>query len=369
MPYGLITDVPGVQVGHWTDLTGGTGVTAILTPQGSIPGVYIAGLAPATREIEIIKSRSALSYLNAVVLGGGSAYGLGASDGVMGWLRDKRFGLLIRDRAIVPIVVQADIFDLFPVGNIASFPTAAAGYEAAESSTSGEFPLGNVGGGTGATSGKFLGPHLSTKTGLGSSSVVSGAIVMGALTVVNAVGNIVNPLTREVIAGARQSQDGGGYVSFQPESHGKGILPDRTHTTLTVIATNAKLDKIEASRLARLAGRTAYRASIEPCMTKKDGDVVFSLSSGKEDASFESLLPMAIEAIIQSILCAVSEATSVGPIPSASDIISFQAQGGLLTSFPQETVKRISRLPSGASVWRAGREVPSLMNRMKRVPR
>ncbi|QQR79833.1 MAG: P1 family peptidase [Deltaproteobacteria bacterium] len=348
---GYITDVSGLFVGHYTDTLGGTGVTAVLTPQGAVPGIYIAGYGPATCETDIINERSAISCAHAVVLSGGSAMGLSASHGVREWLRENGYGLKIQSgqhKVVIPIVPQANIFDLFPIGRPDVYPEKEQGYAAAQAAVSGAFLVGNVGVGTGSTSGKFLGSDFSTKTGLGTASVTDGKIIVGALCVTNAIGNILHPLTREILAGARNESCE--YVRFERELHDKGILPDRIHTTLTVLATNATLTKGQATRLARDAGEKAYRSCIEPCMTKKDGDTIFALSLGSEEvdeASFGKLISLAAEAIVQSILCSVSSATSVGQIPSAYDVIPTMRQSPIFQPMQASSASNISVMSAG----------------------
>src|SRR5215471_16038601 len=196
-----LTDVPGLQVGHWTTLEAATGCTVVLCPTGCVAGVDVRGTAPGTRETDLLNPVCLVDKVHALVLSGGSAFGLSAADGVMRWLEERGFGLDV-GTAKVPIVPAAVLFDL-SLGRPDVRPGSAAGYSACELASDGPVLQGNVGAGTGATSGKILGFAQATKTGLGSASrEISNGVVVSALVAVNAFGNIYDPQNQSIIAGA-----------------------------------------------------------------------------------------------------------------------------------------------------------------------
>ena len=276
-----LTDVPGIQVGHWTNLEAATGCTVVLCTQGAVAGVDVRGGAPGTRETDLLDPLCVVERVHAVLLGGGSAFGLAAADGVMQWLEERGIGYNV-GVAKVPIVPAAILFDL-GLGSASVRPTAASGYAACKAANDGAVAQGNVGAGAGATVGKLLGPLRAMKGGLGCASrQIEGGVIVAALVAVNAVGNIVDPQTGQVIAGAR-AVNGNGFVADPALlSHSASSIAEMAagmNTTLAVVATNAALGKAGATKVAQMAHDGLARA-IRPVHTHFDGDTVFALSLG-----------------------------------------------------------------------------------------
>src|SRR6266567_1418727 len=264
-----ITDIPGIRVGHYTNLEAATGCTVILCDTPAIGGVDVRGGAPATRETDLLHSLNLVEEVNAVVLTGGSAYGLDSASGVMRYLEEQGLGY---DTGVarVPIIPAAAIFDLgFGSANIR--PDAAAGYHACEQATSGAVMQGNAGAGTGATVGKMAGPSFMMKGGLGTAStLLSDGTLVGALVVVNALGDIIDPHTRQVVAGAR-NPSGQGFLTANPFGN----------TTIAVVATTASLSKHQVNKIAQMA-HDGIAQAIRPAHTMFDGDTIFALASGSQ---------------------------------------------------------------------------------------
>ena len=262
-----ITDIPGIRVGHDTNLEAATGCTVILCDKPTIGGVDVRGGAPATRETDLLRPMHMVEEVHAILLTGGSAFGLEAAHGVMAYLEEQGIGYDV-GVARVPIVPAAAIFDL-GLGSAKIRPDFSAGYRACEHATDGPVEQGNVGGGTGATVGKTFGPAFMMKGGLGSASMqLPDGTRVAALVIVNALGDIIDPQTQQISAGAR---DPGGkeYLAANPFSN----------TTLAVVATNASLSKDEANKMAQMA-HDGMAQTIRPAHTMFDGDTVFALASG-----------------------------------------------------------------------------------------
>jgi L-aminopeptidase/D-esterase-like protein len=293
----VITDVPGVRVGHWQDLQALTGCTVILPPPMTTGSVFIPGLAPATRETDAIAPGRRVQYVNAILLTGGSAFGLGAANGVMTFLEERDIGHQT-PAGVVPIVPTAAIFDLL-VGDAARRPTPDDAYQACLAAAS-ETLEGNVGVGAGATVGKAAGFENMSKGGLGTASVTVGDVVVGALVVVNAVGDVVEE-DGTVIAGAR------GAPMQMP--------PPGTATTLACVATNALLDKEECLAAATIAAQGLGRA-IRPVHTMFDGDVVFMLATGAVASSVTDVGRAGADVIAHAVRRAVRAATSIDGVPA-----------------------------------------------------
>ena len=318
---GTLTDVPGLTVGHWTHLEAGTGCTVVLCPPGTVGGVDVRGSAPATRETDLLNPINIVEHVDAILLAGGSAYGLAAADGVMRWLEEHGRGF---DTGVarVPIVPAAAIFDL-PFIRADVRPDAVAGRAACDAATAGPVAQGNVGAGTGATVGKAAGFNLAMKSGLGSASFETpGGIVVAALAVVNAFGEIRDPATGQTVAGARQP--GGGFLdtvqimaSFR-EPTGNNQRQG-ANTALVVVATNATLTKSGATKVAQMAQDGLARA-IRPAHTMYDGDTVFVLSAGDRPANISLIGALAAEVTAQAVLNGVLSATSLGGLPAARDL-------------------------------------------------
>ncbi|HEY3993529.1 MAG TPA: P1 family peptidase [Ktedonobacteraceae bacterium] len=264
-----ITDVPGIRVGHDTNLEAATGCTVILCETPAVGGVDVRGGSPATRETDLLRPMHMVEEVHAVVLTGGSAFGLDAASGVMRYLEEQGQGYDV-GVARVPIVPAAAIFDL-ALGSATIRPDAAAGYRACEQASSEATAQGNVGAGTGATVGKMAGPAFIMKGGLGSASMrVNGEIIVGAIVVVNAAGDVIDPNTQQVVAGARNPL--GGYIFNSPMGN----------TTIAVVATNAALSKEEANKVAQMA-HNGLAQTLRPAHTMFDGDTIFTLALGERE--------------------------------------------------------------------------------------
>ena len=313
-----ITDVPGIEVGHATNAEALTGCTVVLCREGAVGGVDVRGLAPGTRETDLLRPGRLVQQVHAVLLSGGSAYGLAAADGVMRYLEEQRIGFKV-GATVVPIVPAAILFDL-AVGDAAVRPDAGMGYSACQAASVDPVPEGNVGAGTGATVGKVLGVKRSMKGGLGSASRKSGGIVVGALVAVNAFGDVVDPESGEIVAGARALQGGGFADTLRVMSSfiGRTAL-SLTSTVIGVVATNAKLTKAEANVVAGMAHDGLARA-IHPSHTLFDGDTIFSLSTGAKRSNVAVVGALAAEAMAEAILRGVRAAEGVEGIPSVRDL-------------------------------------------------
>jgi L-aminopeptidase/D-esterase-like protein len=262
-----ITDIVGLRVGHDTDVEAGTGCTVILCDLPAIGGVDVRGGAPATRETDLLRPLYLVEEVHAIVLTGGSAYGLDAASGVMRYLEERKIGLDV-GVARVPIVPAAALFDL-PFGSATVRPDAAAGYRACEQATAEAVAQGNVGAGTGATVGKKHHFRFAMKGGIGSASMqLPDGTLVGAIAAVNAWGNILDPETRQVIAGSRA-----------PEREEIDLSHPFGNTTIAVVATSASLTKEEVNKVAQMA-HNGLALTIEPAHTMFDGETVFALALG-----------------------------------------------------------------------------------------
>lgn len=312
-----ITAVPGIRVGHATDLTGLTGCTVILCPDGAVVGADVRGGAPGTRETDLCRPGHLVERAHAVLLTGGSAYGLAAAAGVMQWLEERQIGYPA-GAGVVPIVPAAVLFDL-GIGDPRARPDAAMGYQAAASAAAGPVAQGNVGAGTGATVGKLLGPEKATKSGLGTAAVhLTGGVTVGALVAVNAAGDVYDPATGQVVAGARGPR---GFLNIT-RTLLAGAAPAAfpgTSTTLACVATNAALTKEQVHKVAQMAHNGLAR-TIDPVHTLYDGDTVFALSCGQLPADVNAVGTAAALALAQAVLRAVQAARAAGGLPAAGDL-------------------------------------------------
>ena len=319
-----ITDVPGIEVGQAQDEEALTGCTVILCRKGAVAGVDVRGGAPGTRETDLLNPVNLVEKVHAVLLAGGSAYGLDAASGVMHYLEEQDIGFDV-GVAKVPIVPAAILFDL-AVGRPDVRPDAEMGYRAA-SAASAEVPReGNIGSGTGASVGKILGPKTAMKAGLGTASMNVGGIVIGAIVAVNAWGDVVDPATGKIVAGARSTslgplklgQDGyfGNTVKMMKSFVGRTALgfAARANTVIGAVATNAKLTQAEATKVAQMA-QDGLARTIRPAHTMLDGDTIFALATGEKKADVSTVGAFAAEVMAQAILRAAREAESVGELP------------------------------------------------------
>jgi L-aminopeptidase/D-esterase-like protein len=317
---GGITAVPGIRVGHATDGVGMTGCTVVLCQDGAVGGVDQRGGAPGTRETDLLRPMHLVQKVHAVLLAGGSAFGLAAADGVVRYLEEHNVGYDARV-ARVPIVPAAILFDL-DLGDPKARPDAAMGYTACQDASDGPVGEGNVGAGTGATAGKILGSRQSMKTGLGSAAVsLGGGLVVGALVAANPFGDIVDPDTGEIIAGTRSPRSDGlaNTLEVMRSLVGRAILRFASSTVIGVVATNARLTKEEANKVAQMAQDGVARA-IRPAHTLFDGDTIFALSTGSKRADVNLVGAYAAEMAAQAIARAARKAERSGKLPSWNDL-------------------------------------------------
>jgi L-aminopeptidase/D-esterase-like protein len=311
-----LCDVPGVLVGHATDREGLTGCTAVIFEEPAVVGVDVRGSSPGTRETDRLSPTGTMRRTHALLLTGGSAFGLAAVEGVVGFLEERGIGLDV-GVARIPLVSAAVLFDLV-VGSPAARPDPEMGYEAAASAKNGDFALGSVGAGTGATVGKALGMERAMKGGIGSAAVVlDGGLVVGALAAVNAFGGVRNPDSGKILAGPR-TDDGtlGDTVELLPEAATRMRWGE--DTTLGIVATNADLTKTQASKVAQMAHDGLARA-VEPVHTTVDGDVVFAASVGGVYAATDIIGAWGARVMQEAIVRAVRRAEGVPGIPSVSE--------------------------------------------------
>ncbi|MGM8214618.1 P1 family peptidase [Bacillaceae bacterium W0354] len=309
MSFGNITDVPGIKVGHKEDLEALTGCTVILTEEGATAGVDVRGSAPGTRETDLLDPINTVDQVHAICLSGGSAFGLEAASGVMDYLEEKGIGMDV-GVAKVPIVPSAILFDL-AVGDSSVRPDKLMGYEAAKNAIAGPITMGNVGAGTGATVGKILGFNLSTKSGLGSASIkLQNGLIVGAIVAVNAVGDIRDPHSGEIIAGARDPETGT-YINSEQflRNHAEMLAQQGTNTTIGVVAVNANLTKAEAKKVAQVSQNAIARTTF-PAHTSMDGDTIFTVANGDKNFPLDLITSVATEVMEKAIINAVKEAKS-----------------------------------------------------------
>ncbi len=322
---GSITDVEGIKVGHHTLKARPTGCTVVLCEAGAVGGVDVRGSAPGTRETDLLNPINTVQQVEAIVLSGGSAYGLDTASGVMKYLEEHGSGYKIGNLGVVPIVPAAILFDLGFGGDFKIRPTAESGYQACLAATANPVQQGNIGAGAGATIGKMFGPQFAMKSGLGSASVKIGdtGVVVGAIVAVNAVGDVVNPRTGKVVAGARAAGGHGFRDSMAEIMRGYSVLmPKGMNTTIGVVATNAELEKVQVSKIAQMA-HDGYARAINPVHTPADGDTIFALATGTlkgvkvNHGAIGAIAAMVME---QAILRAVLNAESVAGTPAYRDI-------------------------------------------------
>lgn len=320
---GAITDVEGLQVGHFTDTRRPTGCTVLLCPQGTVAGVDVRGAAPGTRETDLLHPLATIEVVHALLLTGGSAFGLDAATGVMRWLEERGHGVQVGP-ARVPIVPAAVLFDLW-VGDARIRPDAAAGYAACEAASTAHPAQGGVGAGAGAAVGKLFGIGRAMKGGIGSASLKVGAITVGALVAVNAIGDVVDPANGRVVAGAR-ADDGrtpldtvAALIDGQLPAH----LMAGMATTIGIVATDARLTKAQANKLAAMSHDGLSR-SINPVHTAGDGDAMFAVATGGsgKPGHLTVLGALAAEVTARAVLNAVRAAHGlIDPdLPSARDL-------------------------------------------------
>jgi L-aminopeptidase/D-esterase-like protein len=309
-----LTDIAGIRVGHVSDYDALTGCTVILCDGGAVGGVDIRGAATGTEEMDALRPEHVTDRVHAVVLAGGSAFGLEAASGVRRFLEHRGVGFQT-GAAVVPIVPCAILYDL-AIGKPNVRPTREMGEAAAAAATSEAIKPGAVGAGTGATVGKIFGMPQAMKSGIGSVTVsLTDSVHVSALVAVNCFGDVRDPGTGQLIAGARRARDSMELANTEAAMK-SGAHRDwgRQNTTLAVVATNARLSKVGATRLAEMANLGMAR-TIYPVNTSFDGDLCIALSLGTETAELNTLGVAAAEAVAKSILLAVRSAPSLGGVP------------------------------------------------------
>jgi L-aminopeptidase/D-esterase-like protein len=315
------TTIPGFRVGHWTDPAGCTGCTVILCPEGTVGGVDIRGSASGTREFDALSPIHLVPFVHAVVLAGGSAFGLDAAGGAMRYLEERGVGFDVQVTR-VPIVPTAILFDL-RLGDHRVRPDAVAAYAACETATADPVREGSVGAGTGATVGKLFGIARATKSGLGAASVEGpDGLRVAALAAVNAFGDVRDPTTGRLLAGAREASASHRLVDSLAAMRA-GAAPGGYRgesTTLAVVATNARLTKAGIGKVAQMAQHGLVR-TVTPVHTTLDGDLVIGLAAGPIEAEINAVGLAAAEAVAQAVLRGVLSATSLGGLPAARDLV------------------------------------------------
>lgn len=328
-PRGL-TDVPGILVGHHTLAERPTGCTVILAEgNGAVPGLAQRGGAPGTRETALLDPMNAVERVHGISFAGGSSFGLDAAQGVMRYLEEKEVGVRFGG-AVIPLVPAAIIFDLRFGGNPKIRPTADCGYRAASAASADRVREGNVGAGAGATVGKMGGSTRSPmKGGVGTASIrMPDGLIVAALVVVNAVGDVIDPTTGQVVAGTRNAD--GSFADARKLLLGGSTIagpPPGENTTIGVVATNARLTKAQMQRVAHMADDGLARA-IYPAHTMSDGDTMFGLSTGRWEgqADVSRIGALAAEVVAEAILRAVVRADSLGGLLSARQTRSIPAR-------------------------------------------
>jgi L-aminopeptidase/D-esterase-like protein len=316
-----ITDIEGIRVGHASDFGAVTGCTVILFDKPAIGAIDLRGGGTSTRQIDSLLSHNTFGKVHAILLTGGSAYGLDASGGVMKFLEERNKGLSVGYGMVVPSVPTAVIFDL-GIGNGRIRPDARMGYEACLNAGSSGVEEGSIGAGTGATIGKLLGLDHATKGGIGTSGYkFENGIIVAVLVVVNAFGDVVSPENGEIIAGVRTTPRGSKFAgTVNLLKQGVTFREDKSqNTTLAVVATNARFSKPELGRIANIA-QTGLARVISPVHTIADGDVVIAVSCGEIEGDANLIGVIAAELTANAILRALHHSKGMGGIPSTEDL-------------------------------------------------
>lgn len=314
-----VTDIPGISIGQVENTEAATGVTVVMCPDGMGASIDVRGGGPASRDTRILDPLMAAEAIHAVVLAGGSAFGLDAAGGVMRYLEEHGVGLEVGP-VRVPLVCQSDIFDLM-VGDPFTRPDAQMGYDACVAAEAGNYRDGNYGAGCGATVGKMLGPDFCVKTGIGSYAVQLGELIVGAIVVVNAMGDVIDPATGKTVAGLlaedkrgfRSSADAL-YAGFAAANPGMAA-----NTTIGAVITNAKLPKAQLAKLAGMA-HDGFARTIAPVHTSMDGDSIYALSVGDVAAELDVVGTLAADVMAQAVLAAARSAEGAYGMPAACDL-------------------------------------------------
>ena len=314
------TDIPGLKVGHAQNRAAATGCTVLLCENGAVAGVDVRGGAPGTRETDLLNPLNLVDRVHAVLLTGGSAFGLDAAGGIMRYLEERGIGFDVQVTR-VPIVTGAVLFDL-TCGDFRIRPDAAMGYQACLAATAGG-PLqgGSIGAGTGATIGKIRGLNYAMKGGIGSAAYRAGSLMVGALVAVNCLGDVVDPASGKIIAGAL-ADDKRSFIGTEKLMIGqyeRQPNPFSGNTTIGIVATNAILTKAQATKVAGMA-HNGYGRTIRPAHTLYDGDTVFAVGTGAIAADISVIGLLAAQAMEQAVLRAVRETDSLAGIPCRADL-------------------------------------------------
>lgn len=316
-----LTAVPGIRVGHHTRSERPTGCTVVLVEAGAVGGVDVRGGGPGTRETDLLDPVNSVQMVHAVVLSGGSAFGLDAATGVVRYLDERGIGFPTGGGP-VPIVPAAILYDLW-LGDPTVRPDDVCGYEAAQVASTGTIAEGSVGAGAGATVGRLRGLERGMRGGLGTASItLEDGLVVAALVAVNSLGDVIDPMTGAVVAGVR-TPDGRGLADARRllRENANAIARPLENTTIGVVATNARLTKAQATKVAQMA-HDGYARAIYPAHGPWDGDVIFSLATGGFDGDADLTLvgALAAEVMAEAIVRAVRHATGVEGIPAVRDL-------------------------------------------------
>ena len=319
---GGLTDIGGIRVGHFTDPRRPTGCTVVLTGKGAVAGVDVRGSAPGTRETDLLEPHNTVQKVHAVVLSGGSAFGLESATGVVQYLEEKGLGYPTAS-VPVPIVPAAILYDL-SLGDPSIRPDRQAGYRACQNATTGPVEEGNVGAGAGATVGKLLGKKRAMKGGLGSASLRVGPLAVAALVAVNASGDVIDPKNGRILAGAR-TEDGQSFANMAKilrENLLGSIVQPNENTSLGVVATNASFDKAALQKIAQMSHDGLAR-TIVPVHLPSDGDTIFSLSTGEvKGHDLGQVGALAAEVISQAVVRAILQARGIPGYPAHFQLLA-----------------------------------------------
>ena len=320
--HGSITEVGGIRVGHFTDTRRPTGCTVVIFDKPAVAGVDVRGFAPGTRETDLLNPVNTVQHVNGILLSGGSAFGLDAATGVMRYMEERGFGFRM-GAIVVPIVPAAILFDL-NLGDPKIRPNAESGYAACQNASDAHVPEGNVGAGAGATVGKLFGMQSAMKGGIGTASlkISNSGLSVGAIVAVNAVGDVLDPQTGKIIAGAR-TLEGHHFRNSMAQiisGYTQKARPGE-NSTLAIVATNAALNKDQTTKMARMAQDGLARA-INPVHTELDGDTIFAASTGTShvEADLTTIGTLAAEAVARAIVRAMFAATGIPGYPACRDL-------------------------------------------------
>ena len=305
-----LIDIMGIKVGHEQNYEAATGCTVIICEEGATAGVDVRGGAPGTRETDLLNPANLVDKVHAVLIGGGSAFGLDAASGVMAYLEERGFGFDVGVTK-VPIVAGAVLFDL-TVGDHSIRPDKEMGYRACEKASNKECPHGTVGAGTGATVGKIIGPEYSMKGGLGTYAIQVGDLQVGAIVAVNCLGDVIDPANGRILAGAL-NKDKSKFINteeFMISQYDNKRNLFSGNTTIGVIVTNAILNKAQANKIASMT-HNGYARTIYPAHTMFDGDTIFTLGTGRVEADINVIGLLAAKVMAQAVVVAIKDASAL----------------------------------------------------------